>query len=438
MDSKPFVPFAAILFLLSASPALAVTPGVEELYQLLLTQQQQLDAQGALLREQADTLQSLRRELSAQKALVQNQQRQILAQKEQAREQSQVVTSLREHAVDTRAELALMQAKLPHRQGSAASTPEETGYAATASQPDAGAMVASLEPVGASAREEKSAFQIHGGAEYLIASSNSFRFTNSDDDVDPDTDSMITADGHTFALGYMAGITYDRGYGSPTWGLDMHYWREADTVITVDDPDNDMSINVGPKDWQVTKARAVADVTRYYADAYGQGEIASASDWELALFAGLRYGYLRQTLYIEDEANPTIFTENEARYWGVGPRLGLGVTWAATPELDLIARADGALLIGNSVVRGTFTSGTQRGYSENRQTLAPAWMFDSQMGMNYELAFDSSVLDFELGLNTEYWAGIPDHARVDDSSAPAYNNTTMLLIGPYFNVAYEF
>jgi hypothetical protein len=62
-------------------------------------------------------------------------------------------------------------------------------------------------------------------------------------------------------------------------------------------------------------------------------------------------------------------------------------------------------------------------------------MFDSRPGLEYSLALARSRLAFELGQNLEYWIDLPDQPRHEAPLANArFDETDMLLLGPYFNL----
>ena len=410
-----------------ACPAFAATPSVEELHQLVLAQQQQIEAQNSRIVAQDHRLNALEQELADQRLLVMAQQRQIFAQKEHDLEQQRQVENLTQSAVDARTELDLVQAAMASASmGVTASQGDGNPYMA-----NAGPMTASLEPAG-TAEEPPLPYALTAGVEYLIASSDSFRFYSFN--IPNSSRSSSNTDGRAFSPGLWIDFAYQPASGI-TWGAGLHYWSEDGTTRTVD---GDLYVDITADPFGADSLKATMNAERLYGDLYGQGNLASTADLRLDILAGLRAGMFNQSILVQDADDLDLWSRGEADYWGLGPRIGLALDWDAWDALGVVADANLALLIGQSTAISD-NDGFSGFYAENTQFLDTAWMFDSRLGLEYLAALAKTRLAFELGLTAEYWAGLPNFPRYEDLNANArYGTTDMLLIGPYFDVRWDF
>ena len=440
------LPGLLLVFVLAAT-ALAATPGIEQFHQLLLKQQQQLQAQDArikaqtvrieqqraLIGEHAQRIQALKQNVADHESLVAAQQRTLLAQGTRSMEQGQVVAHLEQKAVSAQAELDLVLAMMA--QGAAAGTPGKAGQNPYLDQ--AGPMTASLAPAQAlnesADQEPELPFTITAGVEHLKAYSDSFTYIQSEWDRKDEGSAERNQD-----TGYKVGLAYKTLSGI-TWGAGYHYWAEqqhSHTAYTANSV-----IALGPTYLDANNIKGTVDAERWYADLSARGALAGSSDWSLDLLGGLRGGSFSQSIYAYNINNLAFWADSHTSYLGYGPMAGLALDWNPWERLGLHVYMDTAMLMGESETDCySRDSGANYYHRNNSQQMDVVWMTAGRLGLDYGLPIGDTLLAVELGLNAEHWTGLPDHVRMGDdvNEVGVYGDTDVLLMGPYFDVNWSF
>ena len=119
---------------------------------------------------------------------------------------------------------------------------------------------------------------------------------------------------------------------------------------------------------------------------------------------------------------------------------GLDLDWNLLDRLGLAAYIDAAVLMGESESESLSREAGAVWHRNHTNPMDVVWMVTSRLGLDYTLPLGGWELAVELGVNTEYWTGLPDHVRYQDDvdSNGVYQDTDVLLMGPYFNLGVNF
>ena len=298
----------------------------------------------------------------------------------------------------------------------------------------AGAMPAAMpQTTAVTASQPRSReFSVALRALHMTALSDSFRFLSGDANADPQTAEVE----HGFRPGLEGELLFTpagRNFAISLGGRHLSGKDSASTVLS-----NIALFDAGfggPAGDVGETVTARSEVKSWQVDL----DLRSRPRTEgIGLFAGLRLAELNRDLDITNNVDAVAF--NQAKFRGLGPRLGADGRLPLGGGFYLDGAASGALLFGRGEVASqTNTAGLTPNlfYQADNQRAVP--VLDGRVALGWDLIEEArslQALGIELGLRAQHWMGVQDFVTSTDTLVGAANigDADMTFAGPYMSV----
>lgn len=299
--------------------------------------------------------------------------------------------------------------------------------------PTGGALAAAAQDAaGAAGPQRPREVSVSLRALHMTALSDSFRFLSGDANADPQTAEVE----HGFRPGLEGELLFapaGRNFAVSLGGRHINAKDSAATVLT-----NIALFDAGfggPAGSAGETVIARSEVKSWQVDL----DLRSRPKADgIGLFAGLRLAELDRNLDITNNVDAVAF--NQAKFRGLGPRLGADGRLPLGAGFYLDGAASGALLFGRGEVASqTNTAGLTPNlfYGADNQRAVP--VLDGRVALGLDLIEEArglQALGIELGLRAQHWIGVQDFVTSTDTLVGAANigDADMTFAGPYMAV----
>lgn len=392
----------ACLAIVAVSPAGARTPSMDDIYSMIVDQH-------SMLQDQQKRIEALEQALGLQK---------------------QEINTLRQRATNAESELEQSRKELR-----SIVIPSGERLAALPGQQLASApALAQLPP-----REPQSRFNATLQSLYLTAYSDSFKYLNGQATGDgPQYVSQEFEPGMELRVAYALNNEWSLGGGvRHIQGRSRERHTVGGNQAAFFDVGADISDVLDAQPGETVYAESKYRLWSADLDArYGFG-----SQGQFGFISGVRYASLKRGLDVRDT---TDFSDNEANFFGVGPKLGISGDIGLGRGFRVSALTSGTLLVGRSEVLAYSNCGcdpNNEDYRQNREFRAVP-VFDGRLGLGYDYAPRGSQgfgLGFEGGVLGQHWMNLQDFVNQGTGTflgigTPMIADTTMTFFGPYLSM----